>query len=80
MANFKRLHIEAKQLETSPPEYIRAKPSEKDLLTFHYVIQGPPDTPYHGGYYHGVLIFPPQVRPRGVGTMLLATCWRLTRA
>lgn len=25
----------------------------------HYVITGPPDTPYHDGLYHGKLVFPP---------------------
>ena len=24
----------------------------------HYVVEGPPDSPYRGGYYHGVLTFP----------------------
>jgi len=24
----------------------------------HYVLAGPPDTPYDGGYYHGKLLFP----------------------
>lgn len=25
---------------------------------WHYVITGPPETPYEGGQYHGTLIFP----------------------
>lgn len=31
-----------------------------NILNFfrHYVIAGPEDTPYEGGYYHGKLIFP----------------------
>lgn len=28
------------------------------MLTWHYVVEGAPDTPYAGGYYHGVLKFP----------------------
>ncbi|EAL64182.1 hypothetical protein DDB_G0286511 [Dictyostelium discoideum AX4] len=35
-----------------------AKPSISNILEWHYVIYGPPDTPYHGGYYHGQIIFP----------------------
>ncbi|KAN0042283.1 hypothetical protein ACTFIV_004843 [Dictyostelium citrinum] len=35
-----------------------AKPSTSNILEWHYVIYGPPDTPYHGGYYHGQIIFP----------------------
>jgi len=30
-----------------------------DILEWHYVIEGPPDTPYEGGHYHGKLQFPP---------------------
>lgn len=26
----------------------------------HYVITGPEDTPYSGGYYHGKILFPPE--------------------
>lgn len=34
--------------------------SQQILILFHrhYVIQGPPDTPYHGGEYYGRLTFP----------------------
>ena len=29
------------------------------LLAFrHYVVKGPENTPYEGGFYHGKLIFP----------------------
>ncbi len=42
-----------------PPEFIRAKPDDENLYHFHYVIEGPPDTPYHGGFFHGELVFPP---------------------
>ncbi|KAK5580235.1 hypothetical protein RB653_000250 [Dictyostelium firmibasis] len=35
-----------------------AKPSTSNILEWHFVIYGPPDTPYHGGYYHGMIIFP----------------------
>ena len=27
---------------------------------WHYVITGPPDSPYSGGQYHGKLVFPPE--------------------
>jgi ubiquitin-conjugating enzyme E2 J2 len=36
----------------------QAVPLENDILIFHYVIEGPPDTPYAHGFYHGVLKFP----------------------
>jgi ubiquitin-conjugating enzyme E2 J2 len=41
-----------------PPPYIRAAPLENNLQEWHYVLQGPPDSPYEGGMYHGKLKFP----------------------
>lgn len=38
--------------------YITAKPNEANILEWHYVLEGPPDTPYFGGQYHGILKFP----------------------
>lgn len=26
----------------------------------HFILRGPPDTPYHGGEYWGQLLFPPE--------------------
>ncbi len=57
MATF-RLTKEAERLASNPPEYIYAKPEEDNLFQFHYVLLGPPETPYAGGIYHGVLVFP----------------------
>ncbi len=37
---------------------LQARPLENDILTFHYVLQGPAGSPYEGGYYHGYLKFP----------------------
>lgn len=54
----KRLIKEALALEKNPPPFIIARPLESNILEFHYIIQGPPKTPYEGGEYHGVLIFP----------------------
>lgn len=42
----------------NPPPYIEAHPSERNILEWHYVLTGPPDTPYEGGQYHGLVIFP----------------------
>lgn len=41
-----------------PPPHPQAKPLDTDILTWHYVIQGPPGSPYAGGTYHGILKFP----------------------
>ena len=36
----------------SPP-FIRAAPLESNLQEWHYVLQGPPDSPYEGGLHGG---------------------------
>lgn len=54
----KRLSKEYKALEESPPPLIEAHPSEQNILEWHYLLTGPPGTPYDGGQYHGMLIFP----------------------
>lgn len=52
-----RLQQDYINLNKEPVPYIRAEPLPSDMLEWHYVIQGPEDTPYLGGYYHGTLIF-----------------------
>ncbi|KAI9775172.1 MAG: Ubiquitin-conjugating enzyme E2 6 [Candelina submexicana] len=55
----KRLTREYKLIQESPPPYIIAHPSEKNILEWHYVLTGPPKTPYENGQYWGTLMFPP---------------------
>ena len=55
----KRLAKEYQQIQIDPPEFAIAKPSERNILEWHYVITGPPETPYYGGQYYGTLNFPP---------------------
>ncbi|SAM00517.1 hypothetical protein [Absidia glauca] len=55
---YRRLTKEFMELQKNPPPYIVARPVETNILEWHYVIQGPPDTPYHGGEYYGRLTFP----------------------
>lgn len=33
------------------------EPLPSNILEWHYVIEGPKDSPYYGGFYHGALIF-----------------------
>ncbi|CCD22323.1 E2 ubiquitin-conjugating protein UBC6 NDAI_0A01650 [Naumovozyma dairenensis CBS 421] len=54
----KRLTKEYKLLVESSPPFILARPNEDNILEWHYIITGPPDTPYDGGQYHGTLTFP----------------------
>ncbi|KAL1895654.1 Ubiquitin-conjugating enzyme E2 6 [Sporothrix stenoceras] len=55
----KRLTREYKTISENPPPYITARPSDSNILEWHYIITGPEDTPYHGGQYWGTLMFPP---------------------
>lgn len=55
----KRLTKEYKAISQNPPPYIVAHPSEKNILEWHYILTGPPDTPYENGQYWGTLMFPP---------------------
>ncbi|KAK0508795.1 hypothetical protein JMJ35_009071 [Cladonia borealis] len=54
----KRLTREYATIQASPPPYITAHPSETNILEWHYIIDGPEDTPYHKGQYWGTLVFP----------------------
>ncbi|KAL8715147.1 MAG: hypothetical protein Q9220_001104 [cf. Caloplaca sp. 1 TL-2023] len=54
----KRLTREYATITANPPPYISAHPSESNILEWHYIITGPPATPYHNGQYWGTLLFP----------------------
>ncbi|KAK9447905.1 ubiquitin-conjugating enzyme/RWD-like protein [Limtongia smithiae] len=54
----KRLTREYMHMQESPPPFVVAHPSDKNILVWHYLITGPPATPYEGGQYHGTLTFP----------------------
>jgi ubiquitin-conjugating enzyme E2 J2 len=56
----KRLKRELKRMQKEPTEGLEARPTEKDMLEWHYVVHGPKDSPYEGGVYHGIIKFPPQ--------------------
>lgn len=55
---YKRLTKEYINIQKSPPAYLFARPLETNILEWHYVLKGPPETPYFGGEYHGKLVFP----------------------
>jgi len=55
---FKRLTREYVDMVKNPVPFIQAKPLESNILEWHYVLTGPPESPYEGGEYHGKLIFP----------------------
>jgi len=45
-------------MHEDPPDLIIARPDERNMLVWHYLLQGPPDTDYVGGWYWGRLKFP----------------------
>ena len=47
----RRLQKEFKALHADPPPGIAARPSESNILEWHYLLEGPPETPYLGGVY-----------------------------
>ncbi|RTG85987.1 ubiquitin-conjugating enzyme E2 J2 [Schistosoma bovis] len=53
-----RLKQDYLRLSKDPVPYITAEPLPTNLFEWHYVIKGPADSPYKGGYYHGKLVFP----------------------
>lgn len=55
-----RLQQDYINLNKDPVPYICAEPLPWNILEWHYVIQGPENTPYHGGFYHGSLVFTQQ--------------------
>lgn len=58
-AAHKRLTREYKTISENPPPFISAHPSESNILEWHYILTGPPGTPYVDGQYWGTLNFPP---------------------
>jgi ubiquitin-conjugating enzyme E2 J2 len=54
----RRLMKEYASMQSSPPPFITAKPTEKNILEWYYVITGPPDSPYADGEYLGKIVFP----------------------
>ncbi|KAH8103916.1 UBC-like protein [Cristinia sonorae] len=67
-AAYKRLNKEYVAMQKEPPPFVWAVPDEKNILTWNYIIRGPPDSPFAGGEYHGVLLFPPEYpfKPPGI--------------
>ncbi|KAH0582488.1 hypothetical protein H2248_010433 [Termitomyces sp. 'cryptogamus'] len=67
-AAHKRLTKEYVSMQREPPPFVWAVPDEKNILTWNYIIRGPPDSPYAGGEYHGVLLFPSEYpfKPPGI--------------
>lgn len=53
-----RLKIELKRFNDDPTPLFLARPIESNVMEWRFVMAGAPGTPYHGGMYHGKLVFP----------------------
>lgn len=55
-------------MQKEPPPFVWAVPDEKNILTWNFIIRGPPDSPFAGGEFHGVLLFPSEYpfKPPGI--------------
>ena len=53
-----RLKQDFLRLNKDPVPYVRAVPLPNNILTWHYVVTGPENSLYEGGYFHGKLVFP----------------------
>lgn len=49
-----RLKQDYLRLKRDPVPYITAEPLPQNILEWHYVVKGPEESPYFGGYYHGM--------------------------
>jgi len=54
-----RLRKELREMEKKPVENIRARPLENNVLEWHYVLNGQKGSAFEGGWYHGIVTFPP---------------------
>ena len=55
----KRLVGEIRILKKDPHEFIDISPDSKDMLTWYFLIKGPPDCEYTEGYYIGKIMYAP---------------------
>jgi ubiquitin-conjugating enzyme E2 J2 len=40
--------------------HVHVQPLPQNMLEWHFCIEGPAGSPYQGGFYHGVIRFPPE--------------------
>jgi ubiquitin-conjugating enzyme E2 J1 len=49
---------EQKDMLSDPSPFFYAEPLESEPFEWHFTIRGPPQTPFEGGFYHGVITLP----------------------
>nr|CAD7403374.1 unnamed protein product [Timema poppensis] len=66
----KRLMREACELKDPTEEYW-ARPLEDNLFEWHFTVQGPPETDFNGGIYHGRILLPTEYPMKPPNIILL---------
>lgn len=66
----KRLMREAKELCKATEQYF-AQPLEDNLFEWHFTVQGPADSDFESGRYHGRIVLPPEYPMKPPSIMLL---------
>lgn len=56
----KRLLGDIKLIKKNPDDHFDVFPDEKDLLTWYFLLKGPEDSQYKGGYYIGKIMHSPE--------------------
>ena len=72
----KRLINEIRLLKKDPLEFIDVCPDAADILTWYFIIRGPSDSDYAGGYYIGKLLYSPQYPDKPPDYMMLTPSGR----
>eukprot|EP00929_Paragymnodinium_shiwhaense_P019382 TRINITY_DN13237_c0_g1_i2.p1 TRINITY_DN13237_c0_g1~~TRINITY_DN13237_c0_g1_i2.p1 ORF type:complete len:700 (+),score=111.81 TRINITY_DN13237_c0_g1_i2:165-2264(+) len=67
----RRLRHDFEALQRTRNPQITVRPSQARILQWHFVLHNLP-TPYHGGCYHGIILFPAEY-PHSPPTILMTT-------
>lgn len=54
----KRIQKEQRDMLSDPSPFYFAMPLESEPFEWHFTIRGPPQTPFEGGHYHGIITLP----------------------
>ena len=55
-ALLKQLAIVRRMIRTKELMYVFVEPDAEKVTQWHFLFEGPPETPYAGGFYHGALV------------------------
>ena len=56
----KRIASELAQHKKHPSVFFRTYPDPENIANVHFTVAGPPDSPFEGGLFHGVIMLSDQ--------------------